>query len=167
MITLVAAQSAKARMTMEKLVKKVLKSIDRARGGAMVRVYSGLETVAKWLLTVVGWVLVVVAVKTVARCTPSMTGLGAWLPTAAEGVLLFYILMSGVKLLAWGTGMVMPGWKERLAAMSRLQQSAAAALVVGVGGVLVWGMLVGYGRFSEAMSDLIWQLSLAANCPGR
>ena len=166
MVSLVTAQLVKARMTMEELVKKLLKSIDRARGELPVRVYAGIKMAAKWVLTVISWVLMVAAVNAVVLCTPSMTRLGVWLPKAAEAALLVYVLMSGVTLLAWGTGMGMPGWKERVAAMPRFMKWVAAALVVGVGGVLVWGMMVWYGRFSKAVLDLIRQLSLAANCPG-
>ena len=161
MISLVTAQLVKARVTMKKLVKKLLKSIDRARGELLVRVFAGVELAAKWVLTVISWMLVVAAVNAVVLRTPSMTGLGIWLPKAAEAALLVYILMSGMKLYAWGTGMGMPGWKKRVAAMPGWAQWVAAALVVGAGGVLVWGMLVWYGEFSKAMSDLIWQLSLA------
>lgn len=151
---------------MEELVKKLLESIDRARDGALVRSFAGIEAAAKWALTVVGWVLVVVALDTVVRCTPSMTGFGTWITMAARIALLGFVLMSGMKLLAWGIGMAMPGWKKRVAAMPLWMQWVAAALVLGVGGALVWGMVVWYGAFSEAVLDLIRQMSWATSCPG-
>ena len=75
-------------------VKELLDRIDQARDRALVRSFAGLETIAKWLLTVVSWLLVVVAVQSVVRCTPSMTGLGTWIPMVAKYVLLIYVLMS-------------------------------------------------------------------------
>ncbi|MYA59586.1 MAG: hypothetical protein F4X40_03365 [Chloroflexi bacterium] len=148
-------------------MKKPLEFLDSARGGLLVRLFAGIEATAKWLLTVASWVLLVAAFNGFVLRTPSMTGLGAWLPKATEAALLVYILMSVMKLFAWGAGIVTPGWKERVAAMPHWAHWLVAALVLFAAAPLSsWGMMVWYEEFSKAVSDLIWQLTLATNRPG-
>ena len=148
-------------------MEELLNVVDRARYGALVRSFAGLKAVARWLLTVVGWVVLVVAVDVAVRCSPSMTGLGTWLPTAAKFALLFHVLMSIMEPLAWGAGMLTPAWQKRVAAMPRRAHALVALLVLGVAAASAWGMAVWYGEFSEAVLDMIRQMSWAASCPER
>ena len=69
-------------------MQELLEFLDRARGGLLVRVFAGIEATAKWLLTVVSWVLLVAAFNGFVLHTPSATGLSVWLPKAAETALL-------------------------------------------------------------------------------